>query len=80
MLQVHFYMKKNCPLCDEAKTQLWILQQEYAFEVEERNIHTHDEWLMAYQLRIPVVEINGIFLDCESFSYASMESLLQENS
>ncbi|HLQ71266.1 MAG TPA: glutaredoxin family protein [Bacillota bacterium] len=75
---VHFYMKENCALCDDIKAQLWLLQQYYDFEIEERDIYTCDEWLMEYQLSIPVVELNGNQLDCESASYQTIEKLLKE--
>lgn len=78
MPHVRFYMKENCPLCDDVKAELWLLQQDYSFEIEERDIYTCDEWLLAYQLSIPVVEINGSLLDCESISYSALEKLLQE--
>ena len=80
MLNVRFYMKKNCPLCDDVKAQLWLLQQDYSFEVEERDIYTCDKWLMEYQLNIPVVDINGNLLDCESITYKSLDKCLKENS
>lgn len=76
MLQVRLYMKENCPLCDDVKAQLWLLQQEFAFEIEERNIYSCDEWLMDYQLNIPVVEVNGEQLDCASVSYHAIKNLL----
>jgi len=78
MPHVRFYMKKDCPLCDDAKALLLLLQQEYTFEIEERDIHTNDEWLMRYQLNIPVVELYGTSLDCESISFQAIETLLRE--
>ena len=77
MPYIHFYMKENCPLCDDVKAQLWMLQQEYSFEIEERDIYTCDEWLMAYQLSIPVVEIDGKVLDCNSITYKALEESIK---
>lgn len=79
MPHVRLYMKENCSLCDDVKGQLWLLQQDYSFEIEERDIYTRDDWLLAYQLNIPVLEINGNQLDCESVSYSAIEGLLKNN-
>lgn len=55
---VIIYTKENCLLCDDAMELLNRLQLTYNFEVIERDIHSNDEWLMDYQLMIPVVVIN----------------------
>ncbi|MGM7702823.1 glutaredoxin family protein [Pseudalkalibacillus sp. Hm43] len=59
MLTVHFYTKENCPLCDQALLILEDLQEELGFTIEERDIHSNDEWLEAYGLMIPVVQVAG---------------------
>ncbi len=59
MLTVHFYTKENCPLCDKALFILEDLQEELGFTIEERDIYTNDEWLEAYGLMIPVVQVDG---------------------
>jgi len=79
MGKVIFYTKEVCSLCEDALALLLMFQHEYKFELEERDIHTNDEWLETYQLRIPVVEINGQQLDCEEMSYESLEQFLREN-
>ncbi|HEX6594940.1 MAG TPA: glutaredoxin family protein [Bacillota bacterium] len=75
--KVILYMRKPCPLCDDAKTWLTILQQEYSFVIEERNIETNDEWLEKYQLMIPVIEIGGVTLHAEQLNLASLENALK---
>lgn len=79
MLHIHFYTKKNCPLCEDAKALLLLLQQDYPFELEERDIYTNDTWLEAYQISIPVVDINGVQLDASEMNYESLAELLKEN-
>lgn len=79
MLHIHFYTKKNCPLCEDAKALLLLLQQDYPFELEERDIYTNDTWLEAYQISIPVVDINGVQLDASEMNYESLAELLREN-
>jgi len=51
---VLFYTKENCPLCEEAK----MLLELFCDDFEQRDIHDCDEWLLAYQLMIPVIVID----------------------
>ncbi|MGM8366106.1 glutaredoxin family protein [Virgibacillus sp. W0181] len=80
MLQVVFYTKDNCSLCEEARAIILLLQKHYPFELEERDIYTKDEWLEEYQLLIPAVEMNDIRLNCEELTFETLEQALQENS
>lgn len=79
MTTVIFYTKENCSLCDDAISLLLMFQREYDFTVEERDIYTNDEWLEKYQIRIPVVDINGDQLDCEQMGYDALKNFLKEN-
>src|SRR5699024_8120220 len=79
MLQVYFYTKTHCPLCEDAKALLLLLQHDYPFNLEERDIYTNDAWLEAYQISIPVVEMNGKQLDATEISYGTLERALKEN-
>src|SRR5699024_6364287 len=79
MLHIQFYTKENCSLCEEAKELLSLLQDTYSFELEERDIYTNDAWLEAYQIRIPVVDINGEQLDANEINYASLERMLKRH-
>lgn len=56
---IHFYTKKNCPLCEEAKDLLKLLQREMTFTLLEVDIYSNDELLEQYGLMIPVIELNG---------------------
>lgn len=79
MTKVIFYTKEVCPLCEEANALLDMFKHDYAFEIEERDIYTNDEWLEHYQLRIPVIEINGKQIDCEEMEFEALKAFLDEN-
>lgn len=78
MLQVYFYTKENCLLCEEVYPLLSLMQDSYDFEIVERDIHTNDAWLMEYQLMIPVVEINDTILHTEQIDLNTLEAALKE--
>ncbi len=79
MTKVIFYTKEICSLCEEAYALLNVFKHDYDFEIEERDIYTNDNWLEEYQLRIPVVEVNGKQIDCEEMSYEVLRDILEEN-
>ncbi|WP_106496716.1 glutaredoxin family protein [Lentibacillus sp. Marseille-P4043] len=78
MFNVIFYTKENCSLCEDAHSLLNLLQHDYSFTIEERDIYTNDEWLEKYQLLIPYVKINTTELNCEQINYDSLERVLKE--
>ncbi|WP_339147781.1 MULTISPECIES: glutaredoxin family protein [unclassified Sutcliffiella] len=61
-MNLQFFTKVDCPLCDKAKTKLKELQSEYNFTIEEFDIYKDDVLLEKYQLMIPVVEHEGEML------------------
>ncbi|MBY7144067.1 glutaredoxin family protein [Virgibacillus sp. NKC19-3] len=79
MLNVIYYRKDNCSLCDEANALLTLLQHDYAFTVEERDIYTNDTWLEEYQLLIPYVKIIETELDGEQLNIDTLEKAIREN-
>jgi len=79
MTKVIFYTKEVCSLCEEAYALLNMFKQDFAFEIEERDIYTNDKWLEKYQLRIPVVDVNEKQIDCEEMSYDALYNILKEN-
>lgn len=79
MLNVILYTKENCSLCEEASGLLTILKHDYHFSLEERDIHTNDDWLERYQLEIPVIEVNGEQLNAEQINYETVKALLEKN-
>ncbi|HLR61277.1 MAG TPA: glutaredoxin family protein [Lentibacillus sp.] len=79
MQQIILYTKENCPLCDHAFAMLELLQHDYSFEIELRDIYTNDKWLEQYQLQIPVVQFRAATLNCEQISYEALEQALLES-
>ncbi|MDY0405137.1 glutaredoxin family protein [Virgibacillus sp. 179-BFC.A HS] len=77
MLRIIYYTKQNCSLCDNARALLGMLQNEYAFDIEERDIYTNDDWLEKYQLLIPCVQIGDMYLDCEHMDLPHLEQAIQ---
>lgn len=57
---VKLYIRKRCPLCDEAKKTLLELQKERDFRLILVDIEESDSLTELYGLMIPVVEINGV--------------------
>ncbi|GIO24666.1 glutaredoxin family protein [Oceanobacillus sp. J11TS1] len=55
---IQFYTKNNCPLCDEAKALLNMLNTDN-IPVEEIDIYQSDSLLEEYQLIIPVIAYKG---------------------
>lgn len=78
MMDVIFYTKENCSLCEDAHALLTVLQHDYPFTIEERDIYTNDEWLEEYQLLIPYVKINAVELNCEQVNFDSLDAALKE--
>lgn len=78
-LEVIFYTKEKCLLCENALDMLRSFQDDYLLQIEERDIYTNNEWLMDYQIRIPVIEINGEQLDCEEINYKTLSKFLKKN-
>lgn len=59
MIEVTLYMKENCPLCDKAEEALQTLRSKWEFQLTKKNIYEDDILLELYQLRIPVIQVNG---------------------
>ncbi|MGN8645363.1 glutaredoxin family protein [Gracilibacillus sp. HCP3S3_G5_1] len=76
-MKLKLYGKENCSLCDEAKTILEMLQQDYLFEFEEINIYNDDVLLEAYHLLIPVIKHEDIIVDAEIIDMERVESYLK---
>nr|WP_249310375.1 glutaredoxin family protein [Bacillus sp. FJAT-49736] len=67
--QVILYSRKQCHLCEDARIILQELQQDYSFEIKEKDIDSNDEWTQNFGLMIPVVEIDG-----EIIQYGQIDS------
>ncbi|HEU5140372.1 MAG TPA: glutaredoxin family protein [Bacillales bacterium] len=71
-VSVQFYTKENCPLCEDGLEILKRLGKEIEMSVEEIDIYKDDELLELYQLKIPVVVVNGEELDFGRLSEAKL--------
>lgn len=56
---ITLYTRANCPLCDEARLMLQLVQEDFEFEVQEVDIESDDELHEKYMLMIPVIEKEG---------------------
>ncbi|MFC0525518.1 glutaredoxin family protein [Pontibacillus salicampi] len=75
--QVLFYTKPHCPLCEDAKHILQELQQEFTFQIVEKDIYEDDVLLERYQLKIPVIKIGGEEVDFGQISEHLIRNRLQ---
>ncbi len=57
MLTVTLYIREDCHLCDQAKTDLESLQEQYPHRLIEVNIDIDPALQSAYLVEIPVVEV-----------------------
>lgn len=74
MTPVHFYTRQGCHLCELALEQLLPVIRGKA-EIIVRDIDTNDDWRHRYDVRVPVVEIDGepiaeYPLDLDAISHA----------
>lgn len=74
---IQFYTKNNCPLCNEAKALLDMLNTE-AIPVEEIDIYKSDILLEKYQLIIPVIAYKGNEVYGNEMNLENISRLLHE--
>lgn len=55
-MQIFFYTKSDCRLCEEVALILAELSESYEFVVRRRDIRTNFFWYQAYKETIPLVE------------------------
>ena len=78
-MNITFYTRPNCPLCDEAKLMITLVQEDIPFTLDERNIDERDEWTEKYGLMIPVVELDGEIVQYGQVDYVTLSKRLQKN-
>ncbi|HHW36073.1 MAG TPA: glutaredoxin family protein [Bacillales bacterium] len=76
-LQINFYTRPVCPLCDKAKRKLLELADEFPLDIHEIDIYQEDELLEKYQLMIPVIEIAGEEVDYGMVSVEAIRHFIQ---
>lgn len=55
---IHFYTRRGCHLCEVMLEQLLPLIRDRA-EIRIRDVDDNLEWRRKYDIRVPVVEIDG---------------------
>lgn len=78
MKKIIFYTRNQCELCLDAKNLLILLQSEYSFQIDERDIETNDEWIEKYGLIIPVIELNGEIIQSGIIDMLDLEKSLKQ--
>lgn len=74
LLELQFYTKPDCPLCDEAKSELKTITSKLTFLViDEIDISRNIGLFTKYKHLIPVLEMNGKQL---SVHHVNSEKLL----
>jgi len=66
-------------LCDEALMYLKTLQHLHDFKLVIRDIYRKDQWLEAYQLTIPVIELRGQKIYGNEMSLTNIEQFLSKH-
>lgn len=79
-MNIIFYTKEMCSLCDDAEALLSSFENDYPHTLEKRDIYSREEWLEKYQLEIPVLEINGEQINCKEISFDTIEAFLKKHS
>ncbi|HLR42681.1 MAG TPA: glutaredoxin family protein [Pseudogracilibacillus sp.] len=79
MLEVTFFTKEKCLLCDEAETILETVQLLHPFQLHKVDIYEDDVLLEKYQLMIPVIEINETCLTSNDISFERIEAAIKNN-
>ena len=77
-MDVIFYTKSNCPLCDEAEQMMQLVQEDYPLKWTSFNIEEDDEKHEQYMLMIPVIEKDGHVLCFGNISYMDVISLFEK--
>lgn len=71
-MEITFYYRPNCELCDEGHMMLKLVQEDVQFSIREINIEEDDELHKKYMLMIPVVECEGEIIQYGRLDYATL--------
>lgn len=78
MMQVVFYTRNQCQVCKEAKELLMILQNDYDFELVEKNIEASDKLTEEYGLIIPVIEVDEEIIQYGQIDYFTLNQFFHK--
>lgn len=71
-MNVQFYSRPNCPLCEDARMMLQLVKEDVELNIEEINIEDNDDIHEKYLLRIPVIESNGVVIQEGRIDYPTL--------
>ncbi|ARK24139.1 thiol-disulfide isomerase [Sporosarcina sp. P37] len=76
-MQIQFYTRRGCELCDEAERMLRLVAEDYPLEWQTINIEEDDEIHEKYMLMIPVIEQDGQVLAYGNIGYIDILELIE---
>ncbi|OCS91653.1 glutaredoxin family protein [Caryophanon latum] len=75
-MELLLYTRPNCPLCDDAKQLLHLLQDDFSFTWQEVNIEENDALHEQFCIMIPVIVHNGDILQQGNVDYIELEEAI----
>ena len=72
-----FYTRENCPLCEEAKRMLELVNEDFLIDYREVDIESDEYLHQKYMLMIPVIEREGEVLLYGNISYIELIKALE---
>lgn len=74
---ITLFTRANCPLCDEAKLMLKLVQEDFDIDWTEVDIESDDALHEKYMLMIPVIERNGETIIYGNIGYIELLEALE---
>ena len=71
------YTRANCPLCDEAKLMIQMVNEDFPLPYKEIDIESNDELHEKYMLMIPVLEKDNEILLYGNIGYVDLLEALE---
>lgn len=71
------YTRVNCPLCDEAKLMIQLVNEDFPLSYKEIDIESDDELHEKYMLMIPVLEKDNKVLLYGNIGYVDLLEALE---
>ena len=76
-MQVQFYTRLGCELCEEAERMLRLVAEDHPLEWQTINIEEDDEIHEKFMLMIPVVEHEGQVVAYGNIGYIDILELIE---
>ncbi|WP_102694134.1 glutaredoxin family protein [Rummeliibacillus pycnus] len=71
-MEITYYSRPNCGLCEDGKRMLNLVREDIPFQIKELNIEEDDALHEKYMLMIPVVEKNGQIIQYGVLDYITL--------